>query len=238
MTRLIDRDGKLHLPDPTIPGHAHKLYCECDGENISCIFWPKPMERHLRLALKRFGLMGYLTDTVVRLPDGKEFHIEQDTESEPKDRADRISILKRLVPYVEDSDAGCTTPASLCLAIWTRVDREENIKRVEESGSWPHCKQAAIDFYNGARRWLPVTEAHWHFWNGVVPPRLVRHDIVLTGEEFTGNLAYAVYRREAGFPDTTYWCALLTPGEVSKGDVRLTLPYATELPTFNDIAKP
>lgn len=160
---------------------------------------------------------------------------ESQSESQSPDRA---TILRRLLPYVEVSDTDCATPMSLLLAIGTRIEREENIQRVEASNSMPHCKQAAIDFYNGARRWLPVTGPHWDYWIGVLPPRLIKNNILLAGEEFAGNLAFAIYMRDGaqtGCGRDTYWCALLTPREVEKGDVRQTLPFATELPVFEDV---
>lgn len=145
-------------------------------------------------------------------------------ESKLGDAVDKITVLRRLLPYVElDKDAALTDPMDLINALYPRVRLAYELNKNEASSSWDYCKVAARDWLLKTPRWIPIhRDAYW-YQMGCVPPAFQRSDLTMTGEAYSGAYHLTIYER---LHDREFWCCLLKKSQVCDPTFIARIPFA------------
>ncbi len=136
------------------------------------------------------------------------------------------AVMRQLRPYLEDLKVVPDDDLDLVEEIYRRVKKVHDIKAVQRSNSWDYCKQTAIDWINGVRRWIPVHYAAWDYQLGCVPPTYQTRGLFMCGEAYTGNYYLTFFSPGSG----RYYCCLMTRNMLSDKTFFDSIPFADELP--------
>lgn len=144
-------------------------------------------------------------------------------ESKLGDAVDKITVLRRLLPYVElDKDAALIDPMELIDALYPRVRLAYELNKNEASTSWDYCKATTRDWLLKTPRWIRIHEDAYWYQMGCVPPHFQRSDMTMTGEAYTGAWHLTLLDRGPG----GYWCCLLKKSMVVEPSVIARIPFA------------
>lgn len=160
-------------------------------------------------------------------------HTDDELWSEIQRRRNDPGTVAELLALLTPADSS-ESVLGLAGRLYSRARLADDLRRNEESTSMPHCKLAVADWLHKSRRWLPVTEAHWDYWLGCLPPAQLTRSRMLTGEPYSGSFSFMLLRT-TGKTLTNYWVTLATASECLAEDFVEKLPFATDLPVFRDV---